>query len=321
MSELLPVLKWSTDHVDAGQRLDYYADALNCSIVPMQLDAPGQAGFYAHMDAVELGGLSVIHQRGSEHRCYTGQRDLARNGGHYYHLILNRACGWRALHRGAVQLAPGEALFIDSRFATDIQSPSAYDYIHVKLNAGWVRQWLPVPAVMTGAKLGAQAGWGQVLCAFAAGLTPQFLAQSSQRVSQMVDHLGSLLALTAQEYGTPAPREPAAEPIEKIRDLMQQMCASPALTAAQVAAAAGMPLRSFHRTFTRAQSTFGGTLTQMRYQRAVDMLGSPLCKRLSIAEIANRAGFCDASHLSAVVRSRSGQTPSQIRRHALCDAA
>ena len=33
-----------------------------------------------------------------------------------------------------------------------------------------------------------------------------------------------------------------------------------------------------------------------------------------VAEVGRRAGFTDASHLTRVIRSRTGRTPSQIRR-------
>jgi AraC-like DNA-binding protein len=323
MNAVLPVMNWTTDDVDVGQGVDYYADALSSSIVPMQLEACSSAGFYAHMEAVELGGFAVIHQRGSAHRCYTDARDLARSTGQHYHLILNRSTEWRIAHRGHKRMGRGEAVFVDSQFEADIDSPSDYDYIHIKFTAGWARQWLPMPSVLTGAHIRTDSGWGQALNAFAAGLTPRFLNQATQPLPLLVDHLGSLLALTAQECAAPPPepREKVLAPVDKIRDAMQQLCCSPALTASEVAAAVGMPLRSFHRSFTRAQTTFGAMLTQMRFARAMDMLRSPLCRRLTIAEIAARAGFCDASHLSAVVRARSGQTPTQVRRGALDQTA
>jgi len=44
------------------------------------------------------------------------------------------------------------------------------------------------------------------------------------------------------------------------------------------------------------------------------MLQSPLFDRVTTAEIGRRAGFSDASHFVKVLRSRTGQTPLQMRR-------
>jgi AraC-like DNA-binding protein len=102
--------------------------------------------------------------------------------------------------------------------------------------------------------------------------------------------------------------------LERIKDSMRQLCTSPTLTAADVAAAVGVSLRTFHRSFQRAEETFGNTLTQMRCVYGIRMLESPLFRRVSVGEIARRAGFCDASHFCRVVRSRTGLTPRQLRR-------
>ncbi|WP_395399807.1 helix-turn-helix domain-containing protein [Pseudoduganella sp. UC29_106] len=312
----LPVTRWSTDDVPALQRLDYYAAALSTAIVPAQLAAPGADHFAAHMDALELGGLSCIRQQGSAHRCFTDSGDIARSSGRNFHLILNRETSWNVEHRGRMRMERGDALFVDSQFVVDFDSPSDYDYLHLKLSEGWVRQWLPSPSALTGARISSATAWGRALIAYAAAMTPQFLQQSPLPLSLIVDQLGSLLALTAQEMsGAPAEKQkPALPQIDRIRDAMWQLCCSPALTASDVATAVGMPLRTFHRCFTRSGTTFGRTLTDMRCTNAVRMLQSPLYKRLTIGEIAFRAGFCDASHLSAVVHSRTGHTPSQIRR-------
>ena len=95
---------------------------------------------------------------------------------------------------------------------------------------------------------------------------------------------------------------------------MRQLCTSPTLNATEVAAAVGVSLRTFHRSFQRAGETFGNTLTQMRCLHGMRMLESPLFHRVGVGEIARRAGFCDASHFCRVVRSRTGLTPRQIRR-------
>jgi AraC-like DNA-binding protein len=314
----MSVMQWSTDDVPAGHGLDYYADALSSAIVPAHMAETCSPGFSAHMEVLDLGGLSCLRQRTGAHRCFTDSRDVARSGGRFFHLILNRATSWNIEHRGRTHLERGDAFFIDSQVLLDLDSPPDNDYVHLKFSDGWVRQWLPSPAAMAGVRIAADKGWGRALTAFASALTPQFLQESPLPLSLMVDQLGSLLALSAQEI-TGAPQKeqkPATPQVDRIRDAMWQQCCSPALTAADVAASVGMPLRSFHRCFTRAGTTFGRTLTDMRCTKAVRMLQSSLCKRLTIGEIAFRSGFCDASHLSAVVRVRTGHTPSHIRREA-----
>ena len=322
MSTSLSVMNWSTDNVRAQHRLDYYAETLSSSLVPLKLERPPSSEFAAHLEILELGGLSFVRQQGTTHRCYTDARDLARGTAHHYHLILNSRTDWRIDHRGRTRVSRGDSMFVDSQYIVDINSPSDYDYKHIKFTESWVRQWLPDPSALAGRHVRPTSGWGHALNSYAASLTPQFLQQSPLPLSLLVDHLGALLALAAQDVTGPLTEERKSMPgqIERIKDAMSQQCCSPSLTAADVALYVDMPLRSLHRCFTRSGTTFGAMLTTMRYTQALAMLRSQLCKRLTIAEIATRSGFCDASHLSSVVRSRSGLTPTQIRRDALSGA-
>lgn len=55
-------------------------------------------------------------------------------------------------------------------------------------------------------------------------------------------------------------------------------------------------------------------LIQARVDVASRMLQSPLFDRVTTVEIGRRAGFSDASHFAKVLRTRTGQTPLQMRR-------
>jgi AraC-like DNA-binding protein len=319
MSSLLSVARWSTDDVAPEHRLEYYADALSKAIVPAYISQHPGGEFDAHMDVATLGSLSFIRQHGSEHRCFTDASSIRRSKGDSFHLILNRATSWKVEHLGRTRCDPGDAVLVNARDVVDFDSPSGYDYLHIKLSEGWLRQWIPAPSLLAGVRLPANAGWARALTAFAAGLTPEFLRTSPLPLNLMVDQLGSLLALAAQDRmsAPPSRAQGAHDRVARIKEVMWQMCSSPSLTAVDVAAAVGMPLRSFHRCFTASGITFGRTLTDMRCTQALRMLRSALHKRLTIGEIAVRSGFCDASHLSVTVRVRTGQTPTQVRREAL----
>ncbi|TFV90153.1 AraC family transcriptional regulator [Oxalobacteraceae bacterium OM1] len=316
MGSLVSMSRWSTDNVVPEHRLDYYAGALSQAIIPIYLSHRPDGPFDAHIEVASVGTLSFIRQQGSAHRCFTDTASIARNQEDSFHLVLNRASYWQVEHLGRKRCAPGDAVLVDARYPVDFDSPTGYDYLHVKLPAGWLRQWVPAPGSLAGIHFQAASGWARALTAFVASLTPDFLRSPPLPLSMIVDQLGSLLALAAHDRATLPPKTPP-DRVGQIKDVMWQMCSSPTLTAADVAIAVGMPLRSFHRCFTASGMTFGRTLTDMRYTLATRMLESPLHKRLTIGEIAHRAGFCDASHLSATVRIRSGKTPTQIRRDAI----
>jgi AraC-like DNA-binding protein len=305
--------------VASRDRFDFYASALSSAIAPMSVERPPAQEFSAEMVISDLGGMSVVRQKGSAHHCFAAARHVARNEGeHNYHLLVNVSSSWNIDMLGRVGMAPGEAIVTDSSMPWDIDIPSDYEFVHLKMSESWLRQWLHQPAAMVGHRISMDSTWGRALASFVAPLSHAFLEKSPLPVSMIVDHVGSLLALAAQDMRL----APDAQPIrrseqallDRIKDTMRQMCASPTLTATEVAAATDLSLRTFHRCFQRAGETFGNTLTQMRCGYGLRMLESPLFRRVGIGEIARRAGFNDASHFSRVVRSRTGLTPSQIRR-------
>jgi AraC-like DNA-binding protein len=312
-------VRWSTDDVAARDRFDFYASALSSAIAPMSVERPPAQDFSAEMVMSDLGGMSVVRQRGSAHRCFAASSHVARNEGeHNYHLLVNIRSGWDVDMLGRVRMAPGEVIVTDSSMPWDIDIGSDYEFVHLKMGESWLRQWLSQPAALVGRRIAADSAWGRALASFVAPLSQDFLEKSPLPVSMVVDHVGSLLALAAQDMQlvpAPAPMQRAEHALlDRIKDCMRQLCSSPTLTATEVATAVDISLRTFHRSFQRAGETFGNTLTQMRCVYAIRMLQSPLFRRVGVGEIARRAGFCDVSHFARVVRSRTGLTPSQIRK-------
>jgi len=312
-------IRWSTDDVAPPERFDFYASALSSAIAPMSVERPPAQAFSAEMVMTDLGGMSVVRQTGSAHRCFAAKDHVARNEGeHNFHLLVNVRSAWDVDMLGRVRMAPGEVIVTDSSMPWDLDIATSYEFVHLKMSEPWLCQWLHRPGALVGRRIAMGSAWGRALASFVAPLSHDFLEKSPLPVSMIVDHVGSLLALAAQDMRLVPDPEPLRRSerdlLDRIKDSMRQLCTSPTLTAIEVAAAVDVSLRTFHRSFQRAGETFGNTLTQMRCVYGIRMLESPLFRRVGVADIARRAGFCDASHFSRVVRSRTGLTPSQIRR-------
>ena len=101
---------------------------------------------------------------------------------------------------------------------------------------------------------------------------------------------------------------------QRIKDCLADRCTEPQLTAVDVAASAGISVRTLHRTLAAADETFGDKLLEARARIALRMLTSPLFSRVTTAEIGRRAGFLSNSHFARVMRKRAGQTPLQLRK-------
>ena len=304
------VVRWSTDAVPPAQRLDYYANVLASAVVPMHLGRRAPEPFQNEVTAADLGLLSVLRMCGSSHRAY----HAGIKNGRLYHLVINLNSPWLITHRERVRLNPGDAMLFDSTLPIDLTFDD-YQVVHLRLTEAWVKQWLPSPGVLVGRRIPSDSGWGRALTSYAAQLSPQFVVDSPLPVSVITDHVGSLLALIADEIGRTKPPATRAETDlrERIKDAIVQRCTDPGLTAQKIAEPLSISTRTLHRNLAAFGETFGAKLMAARVDVAVRMLESPLFRRLTLAEIGRRAGFVDASHFSRVLRNRMGVTPSQLR--------
>ena len=310
------IARWTTDEVSPTQRFDYYADALGSAMVPMQVSSHAPAAFRSEMEVADLGAMSVIAQRGSAHRCYTERSDLDRKSERSFHIVTNLISPWGLTHRGRIRLNACDAVLIDTEFTHSIEMESDYQVVNIKFSESWLRQWVPAPGALVARRIPADSGWGRALTSFAAQLSPKFVVHSPLPRSVIVDHVGALLSLIANEVAGPPARRPLrgyAAMHEKIKDLTIQRCAEPALGAEDIAKSLGISTRTVHRCLASFGGTFGASLMSARVSLATRMLESPLFRRLTIAEVGRRAGFLDASHFSRVLRARTGVLPSEIR--------
>jgi len=187
--------------------------------------------------------------------------------------------------------------------------------LNLQLSEQFVRKWVPNPIVLGGQRIG-DSQWGRVLASYVAQLSPEFVVQAPLPQAVLIDQLGALLALAANELnGSCAESTPAERSVrEQVIDHIRQRCADTSLQAADIASSLHISTRTLHRALGTCGETFGMMLIQARVDLAMRMLQSPLFDRVTTAEIGRRAGFSDASHFVKALRRRTGQTPLQMSR-------
>jgi AraC-like DNA-binding protein len=307
---------WSTANVPQASRLEYFASALTEAVAPFAIDDADPRQFHAELRYADLDAIGVIKTMGSAHRSSRGSQELARTTDHSFNLLMLLDSAWTIDHRGAVRLLPRDILIHDTRYplVTDIRQ--SFTLINVGVTEAWLRHWMPTPSVLSTRKLSGQSPWGRALSAFLAGLSPELVKAPPLPLNVLSDQVGSLLALTARGFGISERSDfrPAVRDLhERILDCLRQRCTEPQLTAADVAVAVNVSLRTLHRTFAAASETFGEQLIQARVHVAARMLASSLFNRVTTSEIGRRAGFTSASHFARVIRAHTGHTPLRLR--------
>jgi len=314
-----PIRRWSTDDVEPGQRLDYYAAALARMVDPMAIVRRVAGPFRIQIVSSSLEPIDTVLVQGQAHGVQRGSQELRRSddGGHF-RLIVNRASAWSLSHRGDRRVAAGEVVLLDTRFGHRSELTADFESLHVKLPTAWMRTWVPHPEALAGQSLSSASHWGAALSAFVSALSPEQVAKAALPATMLVDQLGALLALTASELNVPLPvaTRPEVALGGRILDLIGQRCSEPGLVAADVAGDVHVSVRTLHRILAAQGTTFGEELISARTALARRMLASRPFDRLTISEVGFRSGFTDASHFARTIRQRTGSTPRQLRHTA-----
>src|SRR5262249_17212968 len=155
---------------------------------------------------------------------------------------------------------------IDSRYPLNTYLRSSFTTVSAAVSDTWLRQWLPNPNLLVAQRIPGNSLWGLALSSYVSELSPDLAAAPPLPLSVIADQVGSLLALTASGLrgtalaGTPAIRSLHA----RIHDCLTQRCTEPELAASDVAASAGISVRTLHRVFAASNETFGDTLIDAR---------------------------------------------------------
>jgi len=304
------LLRWSTDAVEARNRLDYWVGAICECFLEMEASSPTPNRFGCELLSAPLHSLRVNRVRGSAQHVFRTRAAIARSRENFYYLLCKESTPCNVVQQGAHadRLLPGDLALIDSRRCYELHFPESVDIFSIQLPTEWLETWLPDPRLHLGRRIDGGLGWGLALSAYVRQLSTPIGALPASLVA---DHLGSLLNLALERERTEQPmcRDLAA----RIDEALGSRCTEPDLCAHDVAAMLCISVRTLHRTLASRQQTFAQRLMQHRMQRARRMLESPAFDRVTTAEIGRRVGLVDPSHFVRVCRRLSGRTPQELR--------
>ena len=315
-TESSPIVRLSTRDIAPADRLNYANWILSEAdgAVPTEVSAGSSSEYELEAAVLELPAVTIVEMSGSPQRSvrrFESRRTVQRTFG----LNLVFSGSWHVTHGTRYRLGPGDLDFTDSCHPFDYDFLTNWKDVYVRLSEHFVRRWVRNPTVLCGRPLN-DSQWGRLLASYVAQLSPEFVVHAPLPQAVLIDQIGALLALTASERsGSSAVSTPAERSVrDHVYDHIRQRCADTSLQAADVASSLNVSRRTLHRALAACGETFGPMLIQARVDLAVRMLQSPLLDRVTTAEIGRRAGFSDASHFVKVLRSRTGQTPLQMRR-------
>ena len=306
--------RWSTLHIEAGRRSDFWQMAMAQAFVSMTPSLGRLPDFQATMVRRGIDLLSLNEVHGPAHTVSRTTADLGRHSADVFFINLATA-GRSQLRQLGHDLiaAPGELMVFDSRTQFELALPDQVDLLS-----------LAVPHALLGRSGGdGRSALPQRLAARAPAvlLASQMRALSqyegdldANEASHIADLLVGLVSAVVVKEG-----EGTREVLQErrrlrggLRGLIEQHYAEPGFTAVTAARQLGIPVRTLHDRLARDGTRFGDELMHHRLERAHSLLRAGAHRE--VAEIATRCGFVSAAHFSRRFSARYGYPPSALRR-------
>ena len=315
-----PWLQWRTETGSPPrQRLEYWNDLVCQAVIDVDITTRGQHGdaFKGSIFMRRQLGSRFVAFRSSGHRLDRTRAHTARIDSDS--LIVGLQCSGQArIGQGRHELALGQG---------DIAVVDGTEPFQMEFPAAIERRLVIVPRALLGRagtlvsrgqgplRLPASAAIAPAIAPLVRLLADEGVQHDDAMASVLLNHLGELLAM---QCGAGQSAEPAAgrNLFEQVLHCIEQRLDAPSLSAPQVAAAAGISVRTLHRLFQRhgqaPMETFEQCVFEKRLERAWRALSSGAAA--SVTDAALDCGFSDLSHFSRRFAQRFGLAPSALFR-------
>ncbi|WP_063910183.1 helix-turn-helix domain-containing protein [Herbidospora yilanensis] len=299
------------DHLPAGERFDFWWEAVARSVVSVDAASAHAADFWAEMTAVDLGLIQISRVRSASFEARRTTRRIRQSDPGFYQLNYTvtgrsgleqqgRQC---SLNAGDFTLYDTSRPFHAWSAATPSQPPHGivvqFPHRAIPLPAGTVERLLcrPIPG---------RTGVNGLL----AGLLMRLVGSRPAPAPPTTTVLELITGLLADHAGV---AKPADVPLIRIQAFIEDHLPDTGLSPASVAQAHHMSLRNLQRLFERQGLTAASWIRDRRLARVRRDLTDPRCDTLAVRSIGARWGFQNDAHFNRTFRAAYGVSPGAYR--------
>ncbi|MGH4031492.1 helix-turn-helix domain-containing protein [Actinomycetota bacterium Odt1-20B] len=318
------VTRYTTEELPAAERFGWWHDLTAQALIPTSMGSDHAADFRARARVLDLGRIQVTSLAYAPVTVARTPHHIRRRDPDYFQLSLT-VRGGHALsqdRRDAVSV-PGELLLYDSarEFHGGAVAADGGDTRVEQIVAQFPKALVPLPADavhrLVARRLPCDAGFGALLAQFLTHTSAHadaFRAQDAPRLSRvLLDLFGGLVADVLDAEGQLPPESRENTLFLQIQDFVQEHLGDPGLTAAAVAAAHHVSLRTLHRLCQAHGVTAAAWIRAQRLERCRRDLADPLQAHRPIHAIAAHAGFRRPGDLTRAFHAAYGVSPRAYR--------
>lgn len=306
-----------TNDLPRGTRMGTLRDFLARELMGVEITPLKDEGFYVSVHALQLPDLLIANGRSDELSCVR-LRDRLGDGQDDFMLdVMNVPLFLTVEGRWQVEVKAGDGLLypLDRPWRLDHKASEVRCMrLPRALVAGIIPDLDSTPYRVVsreGGALDLLLDYADLVMKRAAAL-PDFQAEMSHHLAELVRHAFAKSASLGESPDTRR-RAVAAARLDLIKADICRRLGDPALDIAAIAQRHKVSPRAIQLLFAAEETTFTAYLRGQRLLRAYRLLDDPAQNQLSIALIAEEAGFSDLSHFNRAFRARFAAAPRDIR--------
>ncbi len=309
---------WSTENVEARDRLSYWVEAVCNTYVQLDCDAPKpDAPFHGTIEANQLATLGLSRVTASPQWVRRTPAKIARATEDYFLVsIQTKGCGKIVQDGRMAELSRGDFALYDSTRPYELIFDGPFQQHVLQLPGAVLRGRLRDTQKLTARKVCGDRGAGHLMIGMINTLAADIDTLEGAPVAAIAESVENILV--AGLCSLPGAADPAISHLtsfhrDQIKAYALQRLRDPQLSVNMIAAHLRLSPSTIYRAFADEPISLNTWIWNRRLDGAKRELCDPALINSSISEIAFGWGFNDAAHFSRVFRQRFGCSPRELR--------
>ncbi len=306
---------WSTNDVPARQQFAYWREAVCEAVMNVATEDASDDDFSGNIACAGYGDLRFATFTSTPHRIVRRTAHIARSSHAHYLISLQRSgIGIMQQAGEACELQAGDIGIVDGARPFSVLFPQAVDRAIAVIpsamlhgRAPWLRE-RPIGRMARDPDLHPMLR-----------MTIERLANSRHRPAAeaelLADNLCNLVALlTVRDEAERKAAQSHVSDLDRMLAFARRRLADPRLSPQALADHLQVSVRTVHKRFEAAETSFGRALLELRLDAARRALSDPRFEASTVTQIAYETGFGDLSHFTRTFRARFGVPPGLYRK-------
>jgi AraC-like DNA-binding protein len=309
---------WSTDAVEARDRLAYWVEAVCDTYVQLDCDAQHRdAPFHGTIEADRLATLGLSRVTSSPQWVRRTPAKIARATEDYFLVsIQTKGSGKIVQDNRVADLSPGDFALYDSTRPYELIFNEPFQQHVLQWPGAVLRSRLRDTETLTARKVCGDRGAGHLMIGMINTLAADIDTLEAGSVAAIAESVENILVAglcSLPGAGDPAVSQLTAYHRDQVKAYVLRHLRDPQLSVNAMAAHLRLSPSTIYRSFAGEPISLNSWIWNQRLDGAKREICDPaLCNR-TITEIAFGFGFSDAAHFSRMFRARFGCSPRELR--------